>query len=92
MGIELIANPKKEIPPKIWANKEMDEARREECLCYNCDRKKDNPPYSSCPTSSKLFKVAVEENMAMMITRCGAVDDKGELLYKPLNKNCCGQK
>ena len=69
---------------KIWANIEMDEKRRKECLCLNCDRKNDNPPYSSCPVAGKIYEISVENNMAMAITRCGVKDEEGNLMYRPI--------
>ena len=87
MGIEQIANQHKENeqdPEQIWANKELDALRRKECLCVNCRRKDDNPPYSSCPVAKKLYEISREHSMAMAITRCGATDKEGNLLYMPL--------
>lgn len=84
MTIEKILNTKKEHPAQIWANTEMDELRRIECLCINCGRKEDEPTYSSCPAAKELYNVSVKHSMAMDITRCGATDKDGELLYIPL--------
>jgi len=88
MGIELIANKHKKIakdPEKIWANTRMDDLRKEECLCLNCDRQNDEPAYSSCPVAQKIYEtICVEHNMAMAITKCGATDEEGNLLYKPV--------
>jgi len=87
MGIEQIANKYKKTekdPEKVWANVEMDNLRRKECLCVNCDRKNEEIPYGSCPAAGKLYNICVEHNMAMAVTRCGAVDDNGELLYRKM--------
>lgn len=87
MPIERVPNKYRKTdkdPLEVVANTEMDALRRKECLCVNCDRKNDKPMYSSCPAAAAIYKACVDHNMAMMITRCGAVDDKGELLYKPL--------
>ena len=65
----------------------MDELRRLECLCLNCDRKNDDPPFSSCPVAGELYKISVKDNMAMAITVCGATDGNGELMYKPIKKD-----
>jgi hypothetical protein len=82
-NIELIANKYKKTekdPEKVWANVDLDNLRRTECLCMNCDRKNESKPYSSCPVAAKIYKIAVEHNMAMAITKCGATDEKG-LMY-----------
>lgn len=89
MGIELVANKyKKEEkdPDKIWANTELDAQRKTQCLCTNCDRKNEPQPYSSCPVAQQIYQICVQQNMAMAITRCGATDQKGNLLYKPIKK------
>ncbi len=88
MPIEKIINKYKKDdndPEQIWANTTLDELRRKECLCFNCDKKNDAPPYSSCPVAKKIYDICVGHNMSMAITKCGAVGDTG-LLYKP-NKN-----
>lgn len=87
MGIEKVVNKYKKTekdPEEVWSNIELDALRRKECLCINCDRKNDTAPYSSCPVAAKLYKICVEHNMAMAITKCGATNEGGELLYKPL--------
>lgn len=89
MGIEKILNKHKtreEQPDEVWANTEMDELRRKKCLCVNCERKNDSPPYSSCPVAAKIYKICYEDSMAMAITKCGATGESGELLYLPLKK------
>ncbi|MCL5018295.1 MAG: hypothetical protein M1416_00815 [Candidatus Pacearchaeota archaeon] len=85
MTIEKIANKywKEGHPEEIYSNTEMDEMRRKECLCVNCDRKNDKIPYSSCPVAKKIYDICVKHDMAMAITKCGATDEKGDLLYKP---------
>ena len=85
--IELITNKhwKEGHPKEIFSNIEMDELRRKECLCINCERKKDDIPYSSCPVAGKIYnEICVPYDMAMAITKCGATDNEGNLLYKPL--------
>lgn len=88
MAIELVVNKhyeKEGDPPQIWANTETDELRRKNCLCMNCERKNDSPPYSSCHVARKIFEeVSKKHHMAMTITRCGATDAEGKLLYTPL--------
>ncbi|MDD5012290.1 MAG: hypothetical protein PHQ66_01430 [Candidatus Nanoarchaeia archaeon] len=86
MTIEKIANKYKKRfhPDEVWANIEMDELRRKECLCINCERKNDKPPYSSCPIAKKLYGICKEYDMAIAVTRCGATDTEINLLYLPL--------
>lgn len=89
MTIERVVNKYKQKdadPAEVWANTELDALRREECLCVNCGRKDEPKPYASCPAAAKLYRVCVEHNMAMAITRCGAVDGNGELMYKPVKE------
>ncbi|MBU2638282.1 MAG: hypothetical protein KJ955_04880 [Nanoarchaeota archaeon] len=86
MGIEKVVNKYRRTgadPAEVWANTELDALRRKECLCINCERKDEPKPYESCPVAAKIYKVCVEHNMAMAITKCGTVDENGELLYKP---------
>ena len=87
MGIEKVINKYKKTekdPEQIWSNTDLDALRRKECLCLNCDRKNEEKPYGSCPVAAKLYAISVEHDMAMAITRCGATDEDGKLLYKPL--------
>lgn len=87
MSIEQVANKYKKdekSPDKVWANADLDALRKTDCLCVNCGRKNDSPAYSSCPTAKKLYDICVADNMAVAITRCGAVDEQGKLMYVPL--------
>lgn len=89
MGIEKIANAYRKTeddPADVWANTEMDALRRKECLCVNCERKNEPKPYASCPVAARIYEICVGHNMAMAITRCGAVGEDGKLMYKPLEK------
>lgn len=84
MAIEKILNKYKksaEQPNEVWANTEMDKLRRKECLCLNCDRKSEEVPYSSCPVAKAIYDISVKNNMAVAVTRCGATDSEGNLLY-----------
>jgi|GEM_PF-2802759 len=91
MGVEEIANKYKTTqtqPDTVWANNEMDELRRKECLCLGCGQKdiKDETgrPYANCAVARQIYDtIAQPHDMAMMITRCGATDDDGKLLYLP---------
>lgn len=49
---------------KVWQNKEMDELRKDECLCLNCDHIKE------CDTATAGYKLCVSDNIAFMVTRC----------------------
>lgn len=89
MKLELIVNKYKKTekePKYVWANLELDELRKKECLCLNCDRKNEYPPYNSCYTADKIHEICVKNGMAMAITRCGAIDEYGNLMYKPTKK------
>ena len=50
---------------EVWADVEMDELRRDRCLCFNCGEK-DN----DCSIAKRLYDICQEENMAISITRC----------------------
>jgi hypothetical protein len=50
---------------EVFADVEMDGLRRERCLCLNCAKMGPN-----CHNSQILYHMAVQNNMAMMITRC----------------------
>ncbi|PIN99670.1 hypothetical protein COT72_05320 [archaeon CG10_big_fil_rev_8_21_14_0_10_43_11] len=84
--IELIENRyfKEGHPKEVWANNTMDATRREQCMCLNCERLNTNSTYyNSCPVSQKLYDLSKEHDMAIMITRCGATDERGNLMYIP---------
>jgi hypothetical protein len=49
---------------KVWVDSEMDELRRERCLCLNCRILND------CDTAKNLYEICKTQDMAMMITRC----------------------
>jgi hypothetical protein len=89
MTIEKVANPHRNSdkqPEKIWANIQMDELRRTECLCLNCERTREDSHYTSCPIAKTLYTMAIKNDMAMAITRCGATNELGNLLYVPRKK------
>ena len=48
----------------VWANQEMDEARRKECLCFNCKRQND------CAIAKEGLKLCQLTDIAFMVTRC----------------------
>ncbi len=76
----------KKDPEKVWINFYLDNLREKGCLCLNCDRKNDNPPYSSCRVAAKIYNICVENNMAMAITRCGVTDGQGNLMYRLIKR------
>ncbi|VVB82982.1 Uncharacterised protein [uncultured archaeon] len=89
MSIEKVVNPHKTTDKQsdeVWANIEMDELRRKECLCFNCEGTLENSPANECPVAKKLYELSVKYDMAMAITRCGATDERGNLLYIPRKK------
>lgn len=48
----------------VHSNIEMDELRKEECLCINC------PHMNTCHIAKMLYEICKAQDMAMMITRC----------------------
>ena len=54
----------------VWTNEEMDQLRKTECLCLNCKKMPD------CPSAKTMYKLCVEEDLAMMITRCRSFEIK----------------
>ena len=49
----------------VWSNVEMDELRKTECLCLNCEKMG-----ATCEYSSILYHLCIVADLAMMITRC----------------------
>lgn len=49
---------------EVYTNKNTDYLRRNECLCLNCKS------MSKCPIAKQLFTLCVENDLAMMMTRC----------------------
>jgi len=91
MTIEKVVNKYKKSekqPNEVWANIEMDELRRKECLCLNCERTKNvvEIPYSPCPVAKQIYELCVKNDMAIAITRCGVTNDLGTLMYVPREK------
>ena len=48
----------------VWADLEMDELRKYNCLCLNCSK------MGNCEQGSKLYDICCRYNLATMITRC----------------------
>ena len=55
---------------EVYQNTEMDNLRKDNCMCFNCETLPD------CSRAKKLYEICKEENMAMMITRCGNWPEK----------------
>ena len=49
---------------EVWVNPLTENMRHDECLCFNCTN------LEGCKTAKKIYKVCVDDNMAMTITRC----------------------
>lgn len=52
----------------VAINKDMDELRKSECLCLNCDNMKPGP--DNCVIAAQLYQICLKTNVAMAITRC----------------------
>lgn len=61
---------------RVWTHKMMDELRRTECLCRNCDRLIFNST-DSCPIALALYGVCKTANVALSVTRCPEFKAKG---------------
>ncbi len=49
---------------KVWCNEEMDNLRREECLCVNCTLEDD------CSWAVGFYNMGRDANIALAVTRC----------------------
>lgn len=54
---------------QVYTNLIMDELRKSNCLCLNCELMT-GVRETNCDIANQLYKIAVENNMAMAITRC----------------------
>jgi hypothetical protein len=54
---------------ETFENTSMDSFRHKECMCYHC-RAFSIDSEENCPVAQQLYKICVENNMAMIITRC----------------------
>ena len=73
---------------EVWANIEMDELRRTECLCFNCERTIEGGPASPCKAAKEFYELCKKYNSAMAMTRCGVTDPLTKnLYYIPRQKN-----
>ena len=59
---------------EVWVNPLTEGMRDEECLCLNCDSLKMGE--DNCPIAKKLYKICVEDNMALTITICKEFEEK----------------
>ena len=50
---------------EVFADVEMDNLRRERCLCLNCSRMD-----SDCSVSKDFYRLCLQNNIALMVTRC----------------------
>ena len=67
--IENIVVQKECYGEQVYANPIMDELRKNNCLCLNCELMT-GVRETNCDIANQLYKIAVENNMAMAITRC----------------------
>jgi hypothetical protein len=49
---------------EVWQHPEMDELRRKQCLCLNCQ------DMQGCPTAATLFELCNRRDVALAVTRC----------------------
>jgi hypothetical protein len=49
----------------VCVNVRMDGMRKQECLCFNCDKCADK-----CERADELFELCKKYNLATMVTRC----------------------
>lgn len=56
---------------EVWVNPLTESIRKEECLCFNCDNLKPEKS-DNCSIAQSLYKICLEKNVAMIITRCPA--------------------
>jgi hypothetical protein len=62
---------------QVWVNKDMDELRRAECLCYNCGRLNIGGDESrNCPIAGMLYNLCKVVNLTAMVTRCPVFEPK----------------
>lgn len=50
---------------EVYADIEMDNLRRERCLCLNC-----NKMDTSCHTAKVFYHLSLQNGIALMVTRC----------------------
>ncbi len=81
--------PKKEThyDEEVWVNPTTESLRKTECLCLHCGRLKMHPGQeNNCRIAQAFYEICLEENIALIITRCPAWADKQESLHEELPK------
>ena len=58
---------------EVWANEDMDERRRDFCLCLNCKN------MVQCPDAMALYEICKTGNLALAVTRCPNFNKKIEI-------------
>lgn len=61
----------------VWVNPDTESQRREKCLCLNCENMNTAEKPENCVLAHRLYKVCVDGDIALMVTRC--------LSYKMIN-------
>jgi hypothetical protein len=59
---------------KVYCNVPMDDLRKEQCLCLNCEK-------LPCVVSKSFFELCKSYNIALMITRCPEWEAKNKPYY-----------
>jgi uncharacterized radical SAM superfamily Fe-S cluster-containing enzyme len=72
-------DPNKRNTEELWINELFDVDRSFECLCMNCERVEEK----SCSVASKLYEICVSNDISLGVSKCGVVDENGDLMYKP---------
>lgn len=54
----------------VWVNTDMEPLRKQECLCYNCERMKPGEP-DHCQLAADFYEVCKRGGVAFIVTRCG---------------------
>ena len=62
---------------KVWVNPTTEAVRKEECLCWNCEKLKPNQP-DNCVKAEKLYQICKTEDLAVITCRCPAWEPKKE--------------
>jgi len=54
---------------EVWENPTLEAIRREECLCWSCERMKPGTP-DHCETAQSLFEICKAKGVAFPVSRC----------------------
>ena len=60
----------------VWVNPITEALRKTECLCLNCKNLKPGP--DNCAIAQALYQICVQENVALVVTRCPVWKSKAE--------------